>query len=341
MPEEGDIIITAEAITTAEIDSSGCQNPDSVSTHGTLLTDSLALLHESLVQRKDSLNAIADSLAADSAAVISECPWNVLAIEIHGSIYASLQGIACDEPDILGAHIVRCMVWDTDPWNGMSIGDSIYAVWGEGATGRENMVLAMRYVPVAGSTGTEFSAYSFRMTGDHYPSFFHPDGSEVMRLLDIMPISTFEEMTSAFGEPRGDHAHAGVDFKAPEGTPVRTCRGGRVARTNWNSDYNGNCVEIDFGGGYSEIFLHLSSIAPGVVPGVVLVQGDQVGCVGSTGMTSTNAHLHYQINDGNDNPIDPYLFSGTHGRSLPAGDLEAFGEFREMCDRWMAGGNSP
>lgn len=340
MPEEGEIIITADALTAVEPESTGCQIPDTLPPRDSLLADSLTLRLDSLFALKDSLRALADSLAADSAAAAVECPWNVLAIEIRGSIYASLQGV-CDQPDILGAHIVRCMWWDTDPWTGMSAGDSLYAIWGEGATGRENLVLALRYVPIDGSAGEGFSAYSFRMTGDNYSSYFHADGSEVMRLLDTMPIGTFEEMTGPFGEPRGDHTHAGVDFKAPEGTTVRTCRGGTVARINWNHDYNGNCVEIDFGGGYSEIFLHLSAIAPGVTPGVVLVAGDAVGSVGSTGMTSTNAHLHYQINDGNDNPIDPYLFAGSHRRSLPAGDMDAFGDLVERCDAWMAAGTHP
>lgn len=349
MPEEGEVVIRAEDMPFAgddtlrsitdgtgldSIPADTLPHPDSL----VRITDPLLTLPDSLSVLADSL-VIADSLAADTVeveVVSGECPWNVLAIEVHGSIYSSLQG-ECEAPDILGAHIVRCMWWDTDPWAGMNAGDSIYAVWGATATGRENMVLALRYVPVEGTANHAFSVYTFRMTGDNYPSLYYADGLEVMRLLDVMPIGTFEEMTGPFGEPRGNHSHAGVDFKAPEGTPVRTCRGGTVVRTNWNSDYNGNCVEVAFGGGYSEIFLHLSAIAPGVVSGAVLEPGAQIGSVGNTGLTSTNHHLHYQINDSNADPIDPYTFSGSHRRSLPQGDMEAFGELRDMCDRWMDG----
>jgi len=337
IPEEGEVVITAADLASAQGDSPGCRIPDTVAG---LPTDSLALPEDSAALADDSLAAPPDSLARDSLTLPGECPWNILAVEIHGSIYSSLEG-TCDEPDILGAHLVRIMWWDADPWNGMCAGDSIYAVWGEGATGRENLVLAMRYVPVAGNSTPGFSAYNFTRTGDNYPSYYYGDGTEVTRLLDVMPIGTFEEMTGPFGEPRGDHAHAGVDFKAPEGTPVRTCRGGTVVRTNWNQSYNGNCVEIRFGGGYSEVFLHLSSIASGIVPGVILVPGDEIGAVGSTGMTSTNAHLHYQINDADGNPIDPYVFCPSHRRSLPACDTEAFAELRERCDAWMATGSVP
>jgi hypothetical protein len=284
----------------------------------------------------DSIVLAEDSLAFDTLSVATadtqSCPWTRLALEINGSIYGSLRGLA-DDPDVLGAHIVRCMVWDTDPWHGMNAGDSIYVLVGE--TGRENSVVALRYVPKGGTSNHEFSVYSFTMTGDNFPSFYYSDGTEMMKLLNYMPVNTFEEMTSPYGEPRGDHVHSGVDFKAPEGTPVRTCRGGTVTRVNWNHDYNGNCVEISIGGGYKEIFLHLESVAPGISPGVVISRGDRVGSVGNTGETSTAPHVHYQINDENGNPIDPYLFYSSHRRHLPQEDMERFQLFRDRCDEWL------
>ncbi len=284
----------------------------------------------------DSIELAEDSLVSDTLSVVTpdtqSCPWTRLAVEINGSIYGSLRGQA-EDPDVLGAHIVRCMVWDTDPWHGMNAGDSIYVLVGE--TGRENSVVALRYVPKQGTSNHQFSVYSFTMTGDNFPSFFYADGTEMMKLLNYMPVNTFEEMTSPYGEPRGDHVHSGVDFKAPEGTLVRTCRGGTVTRVNWNHDYNGNCVEVSIGGGYREIFLHLESVAPGISPGVVLSRGDTVGRVGNTGETSTAPHIHYQINDENGNPIDPYLFYGSHRRHLPQDDMERFQRFRDRCDEWL------
>ncbi|MEN8209046.1 MAG: M23 family metallopeptidase, partial [Candidatus Fermentibacteria bacterium] len=250
----------------------------------------------------------------------------------NGSIYGSLRD-RITEPDILAAHIVRCMWWDSDPWNGMNAGDSLYVLIGE--TGRENRVIALKYVPKEGTSDRAFSVYNFRMTGDNYPSHYYSDGTEVMKLLDYMPISTFEEMTGPCGEPRGDHHHAGVDFKAPAGTPVRTCRGGSVTRVNWNQDYNGFCVEIAIGSGYSEIFLHLQGIAEGIRAGTIVEKGVTIGYVGNTGVTSTASHIHYQINDENGNPIDPYLFYSSHRRSLSPEDMMEFRPFRDRCDAWL------
>ena len=324
-PEEGEIVILAEDIFSCD----SMPATDNYSHEEVVVitgTDTLAL-------PDSTVTLITDTSTVDGTLPFepdpAECDWNRIALQINGSIYASLRN-RIDEPDILGAHIVRCMWWNCNPWHGMNAGDSLYVLTGE--TGRENQVVALRYVPREGTSNRPFSVYSFRMTGDNYPSHFYSDGIEVMKLLNYMPVTTFEEMTGPYGEPRGNHYHSGVDYKAPEGTPVRTCRGGLVTRLNWNHDYNGNCIEIGIGSGYSEIFLHLQYVAEGIYEGAVLEKGDIIGYVGSTGITSTAPHIHYQINDENGNPIDPYLFYSSHRRSLPEEDLTEFNSFRDRCD---------
>ncbi|NOQ21297.1 MAG: peptidoglycan DD-metalloendopeptidase family protein [Candidatus Aegiribacteria sp.] len=325
-PEDGEIVIRAEDIVPG----------DSILTADTLSpADTVVFSEPDTLSKPDSaVTLIPDFPALDSTVAVEpdECPWERIALEINGSIYASLRN-RVDAPDILGAHIVRCMWWDTDPWNGMNAGDSLYVLSGE--TGRENQVIALKYVPREGTSNMSFSVYSFRMTGDNYPSHYYSDGIELMKLLNYMPITTFEEMTGPCGEPRGNHSHSGVDYKAPEGTPVRTCRGGSVTRLNWNQDYNGNCVEIEIGSGYSEIFLHLQGVAERIHEGSILEKGDIVGYVGSTGVTSTAPHIHYQINDENGNPIDPYLFYSSYRRRLSPEDMAEFSAFRDRCDLWL------
>jgi len=325
-PPEGEIVIRAEDIALRDSLAGVDSFPFLPSETDTIPADSMEI----------PILPVPDTLPEDSISVIepdsAECPWERMALEINGSIYASLAG-RIDDPDILGAHIVRCMWWNTDPWRGMNAGDSLYVLIGE--TGRENQVVALRYVSREGTPDKSFSVYSYTMTGDNYPSHYYSDGTEVMKQLNFMPITTFEEMTGPYGEPRGSHRHSGVDYKAPEGTPVRTCTGGVVARLNWNHDYNGNCVEVAAGSGYSEVFLHLHGIANGLYEGMVLEKGDVVGYVGNTGVTSTASHIHYQINDENGNSIDPYLFFSSHRRSLSAEDMVDFRVFRDNCDRWL------
>lgn len=325
-PEEGEIVIRVEDI---------FPDDEYLAADTLFPADTVVFSDPDTLFSPDSVvTLIPDFPASDTTTAVEpdECPWERIALQINGSIYASLSD-KVDEPDILGAHIVRCMWWDSDPWNGMNAGDSLYVLTGE--TGRENQVIALRYVPREGTSNSSFSVYSFRMTGDNYPSHYYSDGTEVMKLLNYMPITTFEEMTGPCGEPRGNHRHTGVDYKAPEGTPIRTCRGGSVTRLNWNHDYNGNCIEIAIGSGYSEIFLHMQGIAEGIREGVILEKGDIIGYVGSTGVTSTAPHIHYQINDENGNPIDPYLFYSSYRRHLPLEDMTAFNTFRDSCDLWL------
>ncbi len=295
-----------------------------------LPADSLA---DSLAASEDSALAVSDSLSEVEA--VMPANTDLLAVEVRGSLYGSLQEAPGIEPDVLGAFCVRYLWWDINPWTGLLAGDSLRILYGTAQGARENTVAALRYSPVAGSGNSGFSVYAFRKTGDNYPSIWYADGTEVVRLLNRMPVSTFEEVTGVFGERRGSGVHHGVDFKAPTGVPVRSVLGGRVNRVDWNSDYNGRCVEIDFGG-YSEIFLHLDGISEGISPGRTVEPGAQIGTVGNTGR-SYASHLHYQINDLNDNPIDPYVFLGSRRRSLSGDDMDEFAAVRDSLDVLLRG----
>jgi hypothetical protein len=294
-----------------------------------------------------------DSLRADSAGPDTssgpepQAPdWRTVALEIRGSLYMSLSHCLQSDSlspgigaEALGAHCSRCMWWDLKPWDDLIAGDSLYVVYTDSLPdGFENRVVALRYVPVDGSANSPFSVYRYRRTGDNYPSYWYADGTEVPALLEEMPLSTFEEITGVFGEPRSGHTHAGVDFKAPVGTPVRSSAGGTVSRADWNTDYNGHCVEVDIGGGYSQVFIHLDGLAEGIGPGATVPPGGTVGYVGNTGR-SYAPHLHYQINDlSSGYPVDPYIFHGCHRRSLTPEDMEGFEALRGRCDRMMGGG---
>ncbi len=304
--------------------------PDSYS-DSILTADSLFLSADSLFA--DST----DTLADEDTLAVPELPssWIFMEVEIRGSLYSSLSSAEGVNPDILGAHCVRHLVWEMNPWSGFIAGDTVRILYDPQVSHRENTVMAIEYVPVSGSSNTGFSAYTWKRTGDNWPSIWLADGTELVKLLDRIPVRTFEEITSVYGEPRGNHSHAGIDYKAPEGTPVFSVTGGTVSRTNWNTRYNGSCVEIDFGG-YSEMFLHLNTIEAGISPGAIVSPGDQIGTVGNTGI-STAAHLHYQINDPQGYSIDPYLYFSSHRRRLPDSDLDEFGTMVEMCREAMGG----
>ena len=343
-PSDDEIVIRAEDFASRETcpeEARDSLHPDTVA-HAAI-PDSLELarpdsLAEDSLRELAAADSTADSLAADTVETLPQTPsdWHAVAMEIRGSLYSSLERHVDSQADVLGAHCMRCMWWDIRPWEDLIAGDSLYIVYTDSAqTGFENRILALEYVPVQGSSSPRFAVYRYMRSGDNHPSFYYADGTEAPALLDAMPVTTFEEITGVFGEPRSGHSHAGVDFKAPVGTPVRTVSGGTVSRVDWNSEYNGRCVEVNVGGGYSQVFIHLDGLADGVAPGARIPSGGLVGYVGNTGR-SYAAHLHYQINDlSSGYPVDPYIFHGSHRRSLTDGDMEGFREFQSRCEMLM------
>ena len=99
--------------------------------------------------------------------------------------------------------------------------------------------------------------------------------------------------------------HSGMDIGCQYGDAVSASDSGTVSLAGWNGGY-GNCIIIDHGNGYYTLYGHLSSI--GVSVGQTVSQGQYIGAVGSTGV-STGPHLHFEIRDAS-GPID---FSGWFG----------------------------
>ncbi|MCL6580804.1 MAG: peptidoglycan DD-metalloendopeptidase family protein, partial [Firmicutes bacterium] len=87
--------------------------------------------------------------------------------------------------------------------------------------------------------------------------------------------------------------HTGIDIAAPRGTPVKASATGKVIWADWLGGY-GKCVILDNGGMWSTLYAHLDSIEPRVQNFAVVLQGEVIGRVGSTGY-STGPHLHFEI----------------------------------------------
>jgi len=98
----------------------------------------------------------------------------------------------------------------------------------------------------------------------------------------------------------GTRFHSGIDIPAPSGTPIVAANDGTVVSAGWNGGY-GNTIVIDHGGGYSTLYAHMLSFS--VSAGQTVTRGQQIGLVGSTGM-STGPHLHFEVRI-NNRPVDP------------------------------------
>lgn len=165
-------------------------------------------------------------------------------------------------------------------------------------------------------------AYRWQAPGDRFPSYWSDDGTEVPRRLVEGPLQDYEQITSLL---KDRPTHAGMDFKTPIGTPVRSPRAGTVTRTNWNHAANGNCIEVRFVDGTLAKFLHLNENL--VAEGDRVMAGMEIAKSGNTGH-STGAHLHYQLERGG-RVIDPIEYHGTLRRQLPDAALPTFQRARD------------
>ena len=143
--------------------------------------------------------------------------------------------------------------------------------------------------------GKDNSLYLFK-TKDGF-EHFDEYGKSVKKSLMKTPING-ARLSSSFGMRKHpilgfNKMHRGTDFAAPMGTPIMASGDGKVIRARWCGG-GGNCVKIKHNSTYSTVYAHMSKFGRGIKEGVRVKQGQIIGYVGSTGM-STGPHLHYEV----------------------------------------------
>jgi murein DD-endopeptidase MepM/ murein hydrolase activator NlpD len=155
--------------------------------------------------------------------------------------------------------------------------------------------------------------------------FYNPQGESVVRSFLRTPMDA-SHITSKFGwreHPILGYSalHTGVDFAAPQGTPVLAAGAGKVKMAGYNGGY-GLYVRLDHTAQVGTGYGHLSRLGPGIKPGIPVRQGQVIGFVGSTGM-STGPHLHYEFYRGN-SPVNPLAQKFALRAALGGKDLARF-----------------
>ena len=115
--------------------------------------------------------------------------------------------------------------------------------------------------------------------------------------------------------------HWGVDYAAPRGTKIYAAGDGVIQTAKYNGGY-GNYVKIRHNSEYSTAYGHMNKIAKGIRPGVRVKQGQVIGYVGSTGL-STGPHLHYEIVR-NGKRVNPLKIKAAAGENLSGQNLKRF-----------------
>ena len=143
--------------------------------------------------------------------------------------------------------------------------------------------------------GAEINLYNFKYKDDQ--EYYDIKGKSITKSLMKTPING-ARLSSSFGMRKHpilgyNKMHRGTDFAAPSGTPIMASGSGTITRARWCGG-GGNCVKIKHNSTYETIYAHMKNFARGIKEGRKVKQGQIIGYVGSTGM-STGPHLHYEV----------------------------------------------
>ena len=127
--------------------------------------------------------------------------------------------------------------------------------------------------------------------------YFDENGKSIKKTLMKTPING-ARLSSSYGKRKHPilgytKMHLGTDFAAPKGTPIMASGDGKVLKAGWCGG-GGNCVKIKHNSSYQTVYAHMSKFGRGIKKGVRVKQGQIIGYVGSTGL-STGPHLHYEV----------------------------------------------
>jgi len=279
------------------------------------LNDEMKIVVE---KKEDSFEAREEPIVYDVTEAVAE-----------GVITSSLfvDGGEAGLSDVTMLELADIFGWDIDFSTDIRENDSFKLVYekrflnGEEAT--PGKILAARFV----NQGDIYEAYYYQ-SPDGKEAYYNARGESLARQFLKSPIN-FGYVSSGFSYSRVNPVtkqvtpHRAIDYAAPEGTPTIATADGTVVFAGRNGAY-GIYVEVKHEGGYVTEYAHLSRIADGVKNGSTVTQGDVVGYVGSTGI-STGPHLQYALRqDGT--PINPLTADLPPGKPLAETEQNNFAD---------------
>lgn len=177
--------------------------------------------------------------------------------------------------------------------------------------------------------GRDIMAIPFQQ--DSVLSYFDQDGNSLKRAFLKAPLR-FSRISSHFSGSRMHpvlkirRPHYGVDYAAPTGTPVYSIGDGRVLQVAYQSGGGGRYVKIRHNSVYTTTYMHLSAYAKGLHGGQMVRQGELIGYVGSSGLSS-GPHLDFRVFR-NGSPIDPLKMESPPVSPVKPENLQAFSQIK-------------
>jgi len=269
-----------------------------------------------------------DLQASDGyTAELFQMPFTVEQRLVHGVIDSSLYEAgrrAGATPGII-MELTDIFAWDVDFSTDIRKGDTFSVLYEiatvEGKAIDAGKVLAAEVV----NNGRKHAAIYFNESGGG-SGYYNLEGRSLRRTLLRSPLR-YRRISSYFSKRRYHpitkryRPHHGIDYAAPTGTPIETSGDGRVSFAGWKRGY-GNYIVIKHNSIYTTAYGHLSRIKKGIRKGRKVKQGQVIGYVGSTGL-STGPHLHYEVKQ-RGRHVNPLALKSAPRRSLNKAELQTF-----------------
>jgi len=256
-------------------------------------------------------------------------------VRLYQSVYETALRNRIPRPII--EDLIRIYSYDVDFQRKVQPGDSFEVLYaGEDETpiadSRNDVLFAT--LTVGGETK---KFYRFQSPDDGVVDYYDETGKSAKKFLVRKPVLA-GVMRSGFGLRRHPilgytKMHTGVDWAAPSGTAIYASGNGVVEKAGLESGY-GKYIRIRHNNGYETAYGHMTAFARGIDEGTRVRQGQVIGFVGSTGL-STGSHLHYEILV-NGRFVDPMRIKLPRGRVLEGPLLAGFEQERERLDGIMA-----
>ena len=253
------------------------------------------------------------------------------AVRLYQSIYET--ALRQHVPRPLVDEMVRIYSYDVDFQRRVQPGDSFELLYPDEETPGEAKDVLYAALTVGGETKRY---YRFQTPDDGQVDYYDETGKSAKKFLVRKPVGD-GILRSGYGWRRHpilgySKMHTGLDWSAPRGTPIFASGNGVVDKTGWEGGY-GKYVRIRHAYGYETAYGHMSAYARGIQPGARVRQGQVIGYVGSTGL-STGSHVHYEILV-NGRFVDPMRIKLPRGRSLDGPVLASFEAERDKVDALM------
>lgn len=256
-----------------------------------------------------------------------EIIYEVIEANVQGVITTSLFDAihTVGESPELAYVLADIFGWDINFILDLRVGDTFQALvqkrFRDGNPAGYGRVLAAEFV----NQGQVFKAFRYQ-DGDQRVSYYNEKGENMRKAFLKAPLS-FTRISSGYTMRRLHpikkvwRAHPAIDYAAPVGTPVKTVGDGTVTRKGYGKG-NGNYLEVTHSNGYKTMYLHLKGFARGIRKGKRVNQGQVIGYVGSTGM-STGPHLDFRMKR-HGKPVNPLKLKAPSAKSVSKENLADF-----------------